>query len=106
MTILEVQDRVEDLCRRLGVVSSSVVGFYPTGEGTYIDGNGGEYELVDVERGLETRRKRTSDIDELLYWIFKRATFGIAMRFEMNHRIEGQDFRRQLFRYQLELIEH
>ncbi|MSP95220.1 MAG: hypothetical protein EXR00_08110 [Alphaproteobacteria bacterium] len=41
-----------------------------------------------------------------LYWIFKGVTFSIAMQYEMNHRISGEDFRRQLLKYQLELMEH
>ncbi|MEA2825204.1 MAG: Immunity protein 63, partial [Alphaproteobacteria bacterium] len=29
-----------------------------------------------------------------------------AMRYEMNHRTPGEDFRRQLFKYQTELMEY
>jgi L-fucose isomerase-like protein len=71
--------------------------------GTYIDFDGA-YHWVFVERGIETMHRVTYDKDELLYWIFEGITFGIATEFEVSHRIKGQDFRRLLFRYQLDLL--
>jgi len=46
----------------------------------------------------------TLDEDELLYWIFEGITFGMAGRYELQHRVPYQDFRRILFEHQLELI--
>lgn len=47
---------------------------------------------------------KPSDLDELLYWIFKGATFSMAADFEVAHRRENEDFRRILFSKQIELL--
>src|ERR1700744_4115794 len=62
------------------------------------------YHYVYVEKGRERSRRTTSNIDELLYWIFWDATFGAARDYEMRHRRPREDFRRQLFEVQLEML--
>lgn len=64
----------------------------------------GKLHYIIVERGKELQRKTTENIDDLLYWIFADVTFGIACEFELNHRIETQDFRRIMFKKQEELL--
>lgn len=48
---------------------------------------------VVVERGIEWERRKTNDLDKLLYWIFANLTFSMAVEYELAHRVEGQDFR-------------
>jgi hypothetical protein len=67
-----------------------------------VDGKG--YHFVIVERGSELKHQIVKDIDELLYLVFKDITFSMACEYELNNRIEGQDFRRILFSKQLELL--
>ncbi len=62
------------------------------------------YHYVVVERGEELTRITTMDLDELLYHVFEAITFGLACDYEVTHRISGQDFRRLLFKYQIELL--
>ena len=69
-----------------------------------VDKNGQLYYVV-VERGEELRRDFALDTDDLLYRIFADVTFSMAVDFEVKHRIEGEDFRRQMFAKQEELLE-
>jgi len=62
------------------------------------------YHFVVVERGQEHQRKRTSDFDEILFWIFDGVTFSMATKIELKNRNENEDFRIQLFKIQEELI--
>lgn len=68
-----------------------------------LDQNGQLYYVI-VERGEELKRDFAVDMDDLLYRIFEGATFEMATLFEANHRIEREDFRRQMFAKQEELL--
>lgn len=57
-----------------------------------------------MERGKELKRITTDDFDELLWHIFQNAAARLAIRFELKHRIPGQDFRRQMFANRIELL--
>lgn len=65
---------------------------------------GEAYDVVVCERGSELERRSTLSLDELFYWIFEFATFGLAVRHEGRHRRSGEDVRRQLFAKQVELL--
>jgi len=67
-----------------------------------IDKNG--YNYVVSERGVEFERRQTKDIDKLLYWILKSTVFIMANDYELEHRKPNEDFRRQLFAKQIELM--
>ncbi|MFX1497907.1 MAG: Imm63 family immunity protein [Promethearchaeota archaeon] len=67
-----------------------------------IDKNG--YNYVISERGEEFERRQTTDFDKLLYWIFKDIVFEMASQYELDHRIPNEDFRRQLFTKEQELM--
>jgi hypothetical protein len=60
---------------------------------------------VIVERGNELQRHTTTELDTLLYWIFRNITFSTAVDHEVAHRIEEQDFRILLFQHQLQLLQ-
>jgi hypothetical protein len=62
------------------------------------------YHYVFVERGKENSRVSTTDLDHLLYLVFKTVTFSMAMNYEVRHRIQTQDCRRILFKHQIELL--
>src|SRR5688500_15522086 len=68
-----------------------------------LDRNGQLYYVI-VERGEELKRDFAVDTNDLLYRIFAGVTFEMATRFEVNHRIEGEDFRRQMFAKQEEFL--
>jgi hypothetical protein len=62
------------------------------------------YHYVVCERGQEFSRRSTRDEDRLLYWIFEDVTFSMAATYEVANRVPGRDFRRVLFRRQVELL--
>ncbi|WP_219892909.1 Imm63 family immunity protein [Aquisediminimonas profunda] len=63
-----------------------------------------QYHWVVCERGSEFQRRSTSDVDELLFWVFSSITFSMAVDFEFAHRRSGEDARRQLFSKQEEFL--
>ncbi|MEZ5347385.1 MAG: Imm63 family immunity protein [Pyrinomonadaceae bacterium] len=63
-----------------------------------------EYHLVVTERGLELSRQITKSKDEVLYWMVSSLAWGLASKFELHNRIEGQDFRRLFFAKQVEYL--
>ena len=91
--------RIEATQSLLPTYGSSIDGAHPHIE---VDARG--YHYVVRERGQETDRVTTNEFDELLYHVFKHVTFSLACQYELRHRVEGQDFRRLLFRYQVALL--
>jgi hypothetical protein len=57
------------------------------------------------ENGSEHARRKTTSLDEILYWIFADVTFSLAVTWEVAHRVKGEDVRRGIFTKQLELLE-
>jgi len=64
----------------------------------------GEYHYVITERGSEFERRIAQSEDELLYWFMADSVFSIACSWEVQNRKENEDFRRQLFAKQIELL--
>jgi hypothetical protein len=64
----------------------------------------GRLHYVVIERGQENERLTTTNLDELLYWIFDSITFSMACDYELKNRIENQDSRRIMFVKQEELL--
>ena len=58
------------------------------------------YHYVLVERGEETERFVTPDLDTLLFKVFWSITFAQAVRYEVKHRVPGRDPRRLLWQHQ------
>jgi hypothetical protein len=104
--LLEVKSIIEGLAEKIGA-SPNMLPTYGYSEETarpeiQLDSRG--YHFVVSERGHETERHITFDLDEILYEVFDGVTFALACTYELNHRIEGQDFRRILFTYQEDLM--
>jgi hypothetical protein len=64
----------------------------------------GLYHFVVVERGHELERRTTTDLDELLFWIFDSVTFSLASGYEVRNRKPLEDSRRLLFGKQVALM--
>jgi hypothetical protein len=62
------------------------------------------YHYVVVERGVELERHATRDLDALLYRVFDAVASSMAWLYELHHRREGEDPRRQGFARQLDLL--
>lgn len=76
-----------------------------TGDGAYLDIDlSGRLYYVIKERGQELKNESGRDIDEILFEVFKDATFSMASNYEKQNRIAGEDTRRQMFAKWTELL--
>ena len=105
LPLADIKSRVSALARVVDAPESYLPTFDSCQDGLSIESDAA-YHLVYVEPGRGPAwRKTTLDIDELLYWIFEGVTFKMACAFELKHRIATEDFRRQLFKHQLGLMD-
>ena len=102
-----LDERIQELASVIGAPDSILPAIevpndfaYP-----YVLMEGPVLHYVVRERGEVLQQRQTSDLDELLYWIFQDVTFNMAAEFEKRHRVPGQDFRRVLWNYQTQLLE-
>jgi hypothetical protein len=102
-----LQERIDDLATKIHAPSKLLPTFYESNDfgRPHIEINDQGMHWVVVERSKELERKTTNDEEELLYWVFEAITFSMATEHELMNRIENEDFRRQLFSYQLKLLE-
>lgn len=70
----------------------------------HIEYEGTQLIYVVTERGRRYREWRTTDPEELLYWLVSDLTWAMASDYERTHRIETEDCRRQLFAKHLDLL--
>lgn len=76
-----------------------------TVDGAYLDIDlSGRLYYVIKERGQELKNESGRDIDEILFEVFKDATFMMSSDYARQNRIAGEDSRRQLFAKQIELM--
>lgn len=101
-----IEAQVELLAARIGA-SDSLLPTYERSEHSgrpHIEvSSDGALHWVVCERGQEFQRRTTFSRDDLLYWTFEAVTAEMASRWEVQHRIETEDFRKQLFTKQFEL---
>lgn len=106
-TLSEMQNLAKDLARRINAPTNLLPTFSsPIGDATpniEVD-NSGLYHFVISERGTEYERKITSDLNDLMYWIFSGVTFSLACDYELKNRVEDKDSRRIMFAKQEELL--
>ena len=107
-TLKAIRERIEQLAETIEAPPQ----YLPTYESSEHSGrphvevtSDGQMHWVVSERGHEFKRRSTLSRDELLYWVFAAVTHEMATMFEVTHRIEGEDFRRQLFACQLGLLD-
>jgi hypothetical protein len=100
----EIRARAKALAERLGEPDFSVRS-RPTHDGSpHVEVTDAYYWVV-TERGQEIERRRTMDVDELLYWLLAGLTFSMAIEYELTRRRTGEDTRRQWFAKEVELLE-
>lgn len=106
MTLKEIENKVNQLAQIIKADSKLMptYGFskdfaYPHIE---VDNIGMHY--VIIERGQELERRTTTNLNELLYWIFDSVTFSMSTEFELKNRDESKDCRRIMFAKQEELL--
>lgn len=106
LELTQIKSEVENLAAKIKA-SGSILPTYGRSEDfarPHIEVDARGYHFVVVERGQELERHTTHNLDELLYRIFEGVFFSLATQFELAHRVQAQDFRRVLFRHQIELL--
>ena len=98
-----IQRRARELAARIGKADFELAS-QPMHDGSSHLEVTDAYYLVDTERGSELDRRRTTDADELLYWVMAGLTSSLSWEYELAHRSEGEDPRRQAFAKQIELL--
>lgn len=72
-------------------------------EGTYIFNKNNEYHVLYTERG-EIKEDRVTNKEEAVLWcIVEIISFNIAMKYAIKNKVEGKDFRRALFKKEIEI---
>lgn len=106
-TLEEIRDVVIQFARILGAEGHSSLPTYGESRDLaypHIEVDERGYHLVIIEKGEEQSRLTTQDFNNLLYAVFEIVVSCLATDYELKHRIEGEDFRRQWFRKQIELM--
>jgi len=106
MTVEGIGNRFRELVSGLDVHPSyRVFHTTPQHDGSpHVEQQGKEYHFVVTERGTEYERRKTTDPDEILYWLLDGVTQVAATNYELKHRIEGRDGRTIWFPYQEKLL--
>lgn len=106
-SLASLQQRYNAACQKMAP-TDGVYRFQTTAahDGSpHVELENGRYHYLVTERGLELARQTTADPDELLYWMVGDTAFGMAVSYELAHRIPGQDVRRILFARELALLQ-
>jgi hypothetical protein len=106
ITLDDIQERYAQVVRRLiGPCATGRINTTPRHDGSsHIESRDGGWDYVVTERGSEFERRRTTDPDEVLFWLVADLTWGMALEYEFTHRRAGQDFRRIMFAKRIELL--
>lgn len=99
----QLRARYAALCAKLGTARSFRTSAQHDGS-AHVEVCADSYHYVVTERGAEFERRRTTDPDELLFWLMSDVTFSLACEYEIKHRVRGRDFRRLLFQKQIDLM--
>lgn len=106
LPLTEIKSRVKKLAEVIAAPADTFPTFGRSEQSgrPHIEVDSGGYHYIIAERGQELEHHTHSDIDELLYLIFQWITFELAIKYELDHRINGQDVRRVLFERQENLL--
>jgi hypothetical protein len=106
-TLPEIEAEVQTLAQHIGASANGLPTYGYSRDGGYphVEVDSTHYHYVVVERGRELKRKTTTVLDELLYWVLADVTHSMAFSYELKHRIKDQDPRRKAFAKQIELLQ-
>ena len=111
LKIGEIRDIIIELGVKIGLEKESELFPMFTEQGrVFSDGNSvyvteTEYHYVVMERGKVNECYRGEHLDDILYPVFNDITFTLAMEYEIEHRNNDVDSRKERWRKQLELLE-
>jgi Immunity protein 63 len=103
----ELQKRYDAICQRIEKANGpySFLTERSDNGAPHVEFENGVYHHIVTERGLELERESFDKPVDLLYRLVSDTTFWMAVKYEFNNRIEGQDARRIMFAKWVELME-
>jgi len=72
-------------------------------DGEYVYSSSIEYYYLFLERGNIENEKNTTDLFDIVYWSLQEYIFNLAMDYAQENRNPLSDFRRILFKKELEI---
>lgn len=97
----------KEICSKLGEVGWNCInfkkGYKNSIEGTYIYSQNNTYHILYVEKGEIREKKIMLKKEDVLLYVIDIISFDIAMDYAEKNRKEGEDFRRELFRKEIEI---
>jgi hypothetical protein len=102
----EIKSKIDELAKIIDATQAILptYGYSDQTARPHVEVDSTSYHFVIAEHGQEIERHTTFEIDELLYYVFQCVTFELACKYELEHRVKEQDFRRILFEHQEELL--
>lgn len=106
MRLQKLKEEIEKLAKRINAPEE----FLPTYNVSedfarpHLEIHGEELHWVIIERGQELQRRKTFNLEELLFWVFDGITFEMATELEISNRRKEEDSRVQLFEIQETLM--
>ena len=99
----ELEANFKNHCSKLGV--NCILRTSPSHDGSpYVEKIGRLFHWVVTEGGREYQRKTTVSRSELEYWLVSDVVSDLSIKYELENRVEGQDFRRIMFENRIELM--
>lgn len=72
-------------------------------EGTYVFTKDSNYHVLYTEKGKVRDDKKILDVEDVLWYVLDVFSFDMAMSYAMKNRVNGRDFRRALFKREIEI---
>lgn len=103
---VQLEAQVHELARKIRAGEGLLPTFGWSRDGGYphVECDGETMHWVVRERGSELDRRSTTDVDELLYWVFQSVTFTMASTWSARRPRPGVEFRVGLFKRQFTLL--
>lgn len=110
MKLEELQELIYEYGNKIGLppdsnlypMFSSSGNVFSDGGTIYIDKD--EYNYIIMERGKINNHYKSSNLEDILYQIFKIITNSLASKYELEHRNNKEDSRQIRWKKQMELL--
>lgn len=110
MILEEVMQRVYSLCEKIDLdINSNLIPLFSESDHIFSEGasiyvSNSKYYYVIMERGKINKKYESENLDDILYPLFESITFSLACDYELKHRRDDEDSRKQIWEKQLKLL--
>lgn len=108
LSTIELEKYIKsEISNRLGEINWRDINFKEGNkssiEGTYIFNRNNKYHILYTEKGNIKEDRITLEKEEVLLTVIEIISFNIAMEYAIKNKEEGKDFRRVLFKKEIEI---